>query len=137
MCGGGKTAAEYHIPRREPWSEPPPKPEPRIFYEEGRVPFPELADFEELTAKALEVAKRDAGHAIAGILVLLGDCVSLPSLHREESRGATYKQCAYAARLSTLSYDQRQEWYRMCEFVPLSQRHLGHLIKRLKEEGAP
>jgi len=106
----------------------------KIVHEDGRVPFPEVADFEQLTVKALEVAERDPSDAIARILVLLDGCVSLPSLYREESRGATYRQCAYAARLSDLSYKQRQAWYRACEFVPLSQRHLGHLIKRLKEE---
>jgi len=136
MCNGGGTAAEHHPPRREPRSEPPSKPEPKIVHEDGRVPFPEVADFEQLTAKALEVAGRDPSDAIARILVLLDGCVSLPSLYREESRGATYRQCAYAARLSGLSYEQRQAWYRACEFVPLSQRHLGHLIQRLKEEGA-
>src|SRR5215207_9399412 len=92
----------------------------KIVHEDGRVPFPEVADFEQLTVKALEVAERDPSDAIARILVLLDGCVSLPSLYREESRGATYRQ--------------RQAWYRACEFVPLSQRHLGHLIKRLKEE---
>ncbi len=127
MCNGGADQAT---------TPPPPRLEPRIVHEEGRIPFPEPVDFEELTAKALKAAAQTPDDPVIRLLMFLDGCVSLPHLHREESRGATYRQCAFAARLADLSYSQRQEWYRVCESVPLSQRHLGHLIKRLKEEGA-
>ena len=137
MCNGGGSNAKHRPPQREPRPEPPSKPEPQVIYEDGRVPFPNSADFDALTAKALDIARQNRRHPIAKVLRLLKDCASSPHLREEEGRASTYKQCAYAAHLAGLNRKHRREWYALCEYVPLSQRHLGHLIKKLKEEEAP
>jgi hypothetical protein len=111
---------------------PPPRPEPRTVYEDGRVPFPVGAIFEELTAMALERAGA-VDKIYARLLLLLEDCYMLDHLVHEERRGASYKRLAYIAHLAGMSKSERIEWYRIAESIPLADRHAGHLIKKLKE----
>ncbi len=87
-------------------SSPPsaePRSEPRTVYEDGRVPFP--AD----------------------------SCYTAAHLPHEEQRGASYKRLAFIAHLVGMSKGERVGWYRVAEFIPLADRHAGHIIKRLKE----
>jgi hypothetical protein len=110
---------------------PPPRPNPRVIYEGGRVPFPEFADFEALTARALEVA--DGVSSIFAVpLRHLGDCRPMPHLAHEQERGASYKRLAYIAHLMGMSKSERIEWYRVAESVPLADRHAGHVLSKLK-----
>jgi hypothetical protein len=118
-------------PRPEPGQESSPMPEPRIVHEEDRVPFPELADFEALTARALDVAQ-EVGGIFAAPLRHLADCRPMPSMAREQERGASYKRLAYIAHLAGMSKDERTEWYRIAECIPLADRHAGHLLSKLK-----
>jgi hypothetical protein len=111
---------------------PPPKSEPRTVYEDGRVPFPLGAIFEELTVAALERAGA-VGELYGRLLRLLKDCHPQDHLVHEEQRGASYKRLAYIAHLADMTKEQRIGWYRVAESIPLSDRHLGHLISRLKE----
>jgi len=126
VCSGGVNQA----------TSPPPPPESWIVHEDGRESFAEVADFGELTSKALYLVRQNRPHPIARILRLLEDCVSLPRPRREESRGARHKQCAYVAHLAGLYRKHRSEWYSLCEFLALSHRHLAHFITKLKEEQA-
>ena len=113
-----------------PW--PQPKPEPRTVHEDGRVPFPAGALFEELTAAAIGRASA-VGHLYGHLLLLLEDCYSVIHMDHEEQRGASYKRLAYIAHLVGMSKVERIEWYRVAESIPLSDRHASHIIKRLKE----
>jgi hypothetical protein len=115
-----------------PWPQPKPEPEPRTVYEDGRMPFPAGAIFEELTAAAIERADA-VGDLYGHLLFLLEDCYSVIHLDHEEQRGASYKRLAYVAHLIGLSKSERIEWYQVAESIPLSDRHAGHIIKRLKE----
>lgn len=65
---------------------------------------------------------------------------SVPATHGrlqlQERRGATYRQLAAIAYTVGMSYSERLEWYRVAESVPLSQRHAGHILARLKKQAA-
>jgi hypothetical protein len=39
---------------------------------------------------------------------------------------------AYIGHLLGMSMNERIEWYRIAESIPLCDRHAGHIIKRLK-----
>jgi hypothetical protein len=115
-----------------PWPQPKPEPEPRTVYEDGRVPFPSDSIFGLLTATAIEWA--GAVDTLYGrLLLLLGDCYTMAHLPHEEQRGASYKRLAYIAHLAGMTKPERVGWYRVAEGIPLSDRHAGHIIKRLKE----
>jgi hypothetical protein len=134
MCnGGGTTAERYPPPRREPRSEPPPKSEPRLIYKDGHAPFPEVADFEALTLRALATAD-EVQPLYADLLRMLKDCelVDYEPLHDQQQRGATYKQLAAIGHNLGMDQAQRVRWYRIAEGVPLSIRHAGHILSRLK-----
>jgi hypothetical protein len=117
-------------------SSPSWRPEPRTYsHEEDRVPFSLGSVFEELTS--LAVGRAGAVGSLYGRrLLLLEDCYMLDHLVHEEQRGASYKRLAYIAHLCGMSKSERIEWYRIAESIPLSDRHAGHLIKRLKERVA-
>ncbi len=115
-----------------PWPQPKPEPKPRTVYEDGRAPFPSDSIFGVLMATVIERA--GAVSTLYGqLLLLLGDCYATTYLPHEEQRGASYKRLAYIAHLIGMSKSERIEWYRVAESIPLSDRHAGHIIKRLKE----
>src|SRR5215216_3162046 len=99
ICSGRVITAEHYPPRPEPGPEPPPKPRPKMVHEEGRVPFPDPADFEALTAQALGTAAFDVPPPYADLLRLLAGCESVDyePLRGQQQRGATYKQLAAIA----------------------------------------
>jgi uncharacterized protein YbaR (Trm112 family) len=103
-----------------------PKPE--------RIPFEWYMPFEELTRRALRIAKEQE-HPFRGLLELLSDCVPADhgQLQLQENRGATYKQLALIAHEKGLSQEERKAWYRIAETIPLSQRHAGHIISKLQD----
>lgn len=114
---------------------PPPKSEPRTVYEDGRVPFPDLADFAALTRRALEVAEEMDG-VFAVPLRHLATCRPMRHLAHEQERGATYKRLAYIAHICIMTKAERVEWYRVAESIPLSDWHAGHIIAAAKRYGA-
>jgi hypothetical protein len=115
-----------------PWPQPKPEPKLRTVYEDGHVPFPSDSIFGVLTATAIQRA--GAVSTLYGrLLLLLGDCYVTTHLPHEEQCGASYKRLAYIAHLIGMSKSERIEWYRVAESIPLSNRHAGHIIKRLKE----
>ncbi len=114
---------------------PPPRPEPQTVYEDGRVPFPTGTPFDGLTAAALERAGA-VDELYGQLLLLLEDCHPLNHLAYEEQRGASYKRLAAIGHMIGMTKAQRIGWYQVAESIPLSDRHAGHLIKRLKEQAA-
>lgn len=131
MCGGGRTTTEHHPPRQKPRPEPPLKP--RIIYEDGRVPFPEPVDFEALTTRALAAAD-EMLPLYTDLMRILEDCepVEYEPLRDQQRRGATYKQLAAIGHKVGMSKALRVQWYRIAESVPLSCRHAGHVLSKLK-----
>lgn len=102
-----------------------------IIHQEGRVPFPEYADFPALTSRALAIAE-DVESIFAMPLRLLSDCNPVEWLAREQERGASFKQLASIGHSVGMSGPERGRWYRIAESVPLAQRHAGHMISKLR-----
>jgi hypothetical protein len=76
-----------------------------------------VASFDDLTLRALDVADEIA-------------------LSRQQRQGATYKTLAAIGHTVGMSKAERSQWYRVAESVPLSQRHEGHILARLKRRAA-
>jgi hypothetical protein len=102
-----------------------------VIREDDRVPFPEFTDFAELTRRTLAAAE-EVGGIYAGPLRLLSDCRPIEWLAREQERGATFKQLASIGHAVGMDGAQRGRWYEIAKSVPLSQRHAGHIISKLK-----
>ncbi len=102
----------------------------------ARVPFDEHAqDFENLTDKALSLADTvDA--AFARLLLSLEDCEEEDEdspLFTQQQLGATYKTLAAIGHAAGMNGAERAHWYKLAEQIPLSQRHAGHILTRLKK----
>jgi hypothetical protein len=124
----------------EPRREPPPH-----YAQTERVDFSgafnRFDSHEELTRHAVKVSESGAiDEPYRSILGLLRDCYpAAPTdtrLTRTESQGASYKQLAYIGHLAGMGGPARMEFYRVAEAIPLSQRHAGHIIAKLKQEEA-
>lgn len=104
-----------------------------------RIPFDphECGDHLALNLRALGIAD-EVEEPYASLLRLLVDCGAGWSGREQvlERRGATWRSVAAIAHEAGLSYEQRQRWYRIAEYVPLSQKMAGHILSRLKEEAA-
>jgi hypothetical protein len=103
----------------------------------NRVPFDELADFELLTDRALSMAAgltKPYGY----LLRQVADCYPAEDgpLYEQQHRGATYKTLAAIGHRVGLTKAQRGRFYRICEAIPLSQRHASHILSRLKGRAA-
>jgi len=74
----------------------------------------------------------------ASVLQLLEDCYpqNMVYLRREQERGASYKRLAAIGYLIGMDSKERSRWYRIAEAVPLSDRHAGHILSRLKRRAA-
>ncbi len=114
----------------EPGPEPPRAGQPSSD-EPARVPYPSGADFEEATERALRRAK-SAPEKYGRLLEHLADCFPLPHLGHEERRGASYKRLAAIGHAVGMTREERSGWYRVAEAVPLSDRHAGHILSKLK-----
>ena len=101
--------------------------------------FAKAQSFAELTRIAVSVADA-VGGPYARLLRFLGDCYEAsqahPTLYRQQHHGATYKQLAAIAYKAGMTKQERIQWYRVAESLPLSQRHAGHIIGRLQEKAA-
>src|SRR5215208_4891240 len=53
-------------------------------------------------------------------------------LYNQQRRGATYRTLAAIGHTVAMSKAERVGWYRIAETIPLSQRHAGHILSRLK-----
>lgn len=100
-----------------------------IVHEDGRVPFPEFADFEELKRRALRRA--EIGDAYGQLLALLVDCRPLPEMRERQRRGASYRMLAAIGHTVDFDTRERSSWYRICEAVTLSDNNARHILDRL------
>jgi hypothetical protein len=128
VCEGG-----FRPPPAEASPPPPPPPPPRTA-DRDRVPFDRSADFTKLTWRALQIAEdEDIPLIFAKLLQLLMDCEeALFGKQRDQQHlGASYKQLTLIAHKVRMTKDQRQQWYRLAERVPLSMRHASHIISRM------
>ena len=102
-----------------------------------RVPFDQFADFEVLTDRAVTMAAAVA-EPYGYLLRQLADCYPAEGrpLHGQQRRGASYKSLARVGHEMGLTKSERIVWYRIAEVIPLSQRHAGHILSRLKRRAA-
>ena len=97
-----------------------------------RVPFDPTIEFSELTRRALVVAE-EVGGVHGALLEMLEGCEPLPmQTGAWAQRGASYKKLAAVGHMVGFSNPERVKWYRVAEHVPLSDRHVGHILARLK-----
>ena len=89
-------------------------------------------DVSELTRRALVVAE-EVGGVHGALLEMLEGCEPPPmQTGAWAQRGASYKKLAAVGHMVGLSKSERVKWYRVAEHVPLSDRHVGHILARLK-----
>lgn len=102
-----------------------------------RVPFDPFADFAVLTDRATAMADAVA-QPYCFLLGYLADCQAETdgTLYDQQRRGATWKQLAAIGHMVGMDKVERVQWYRIAESVPLSQRHAGHILARLKRRAA-
>jgi hypothetical protein len=138
VVGDAAPDATFDTPRRDHE-----RPHRTTTADSPRVPFEAAFDragsFDELTRRAVAVA--DGAPAIYGrLLLLLADCHEAPEnagpAHRQQHQGATYKQLAAIGHRAGMDKPERTQWYALCESIPLSQRHAGHILGRLQQEAA-
>lgn len=104
-----------------------------------RIAYPDGGGsaFEAATAEALRMAEElGTFNVYGGILRLLADCEPMAQYDRQERRGASFKQLAAIAHTAGMSSPERSGWYRIAEAIPLSDRHAGHILGRLKRQAA-
>lgn len=137
VCGG-ELGSE--IPRRSAAPEPARAADDndRIGFE---FAFQKAESFSDLTRQAIELANSgDLLKTYADTLRLLADCQEASRadamLFRQQRQGATYKQLAAIAYSMGMTKAERVGWYRVAERVPLSVRHAGHILSRLKRRAA-
>ena len=121
--------------------DPPPRAAQSSTPREGlaRVPFDEAFEkaqsFADLTRQAVALANTvDA--AFARLLLSLEDCEAEDEdspLHAQQQLGATYKTLAAIGHAAGMNGAERAHWYKLAEQIPLSQRHAGHILTKLKK----
>jgi hypothetical protein len=127
ICGG-----ELRIARK-PSESAPRQSGSAPTHDKPRIPYPTGVDFEEVTSTALSMA---SGSPYGPVLSLLDDCEPLDYLAYEQERGASYKRLAAIAYAWGMSKEERSGWYRCAESIPLSDRHAGHILSKLKRQAA-
>jgi hypothetical protein len=128
VCGG-----ELRVePKPEPSDHPSRRREPSTPADDKpRIPYPTGENFVEATRRGLLVEG-----PYAAVHSLLADCYPLPNLAHEEDRGASYKRLAAIAYAHGMTPKERSGWYRCAEDIPLSDRHAGHILSKLKRRAA-
>jgi hypothetical protein len=127
ICGG-ELGSE--IPRRE-------RRETSTSNVGERVPFDEDALLEVLTDRALAMAEAVA-EPYGYLLRQVADCYPAAEgpLYDQQRRGASYRSLATVGHTVGMTKTERVQWYRIAEAIPLSQRHAGHILSRLKRRAA-
>jgi hypothetical protein len=100
---------------------------------DNRVEFNTTDSFEGLTHRARGLAER-VPEPYRTALEALKDCqaASTGRLDQEQKRGASYRRLAAIGHTLGLDKDGRVKLYRLAEKVPLTDRHAGHILSRLK-----
>ena len=125
------------IPRRDRQEQPSQRPETSNSSVGECIPFDEDALLEMLTDRALSMAEAVA-EPYGFLLRQVADCypVSEGTLHDQQRRGASYKSLAAIGHRVGMTKAERVQWYSIAEAVPLSQRHAGHILGKLKKAAA-
>jgi hypothetical protein len=109
---------------------------PRVDYSDA---FNKADSFEDLTRLAVDLADT-LQEPYRVVLKLLKDCYEVDEaagiMFRQQHQGATYKSLAAIAHKVSMSYEERQRWYAIAESMPLSQRHVGHILSKLQDQAA-
>ena len=102
-----------------------------------RVSFDEDATLEVLTDRALAMAEAVA-EPYGYLLRQVADCEPAEDgpLRDQQRCGASYKSLAAIGYQVGMSKAELVQWYRIAEAIPLSQRHAGHILSRLKRRAA-
>ena len=134
ICGG---ELGNEIPMRERDDHPSRQREASTSTTADRVPFDRFADFEVLSDRAVTMAAAVA-EPYGYLLRQVADCypVSEGPLYDQQRRGATYKSLAAIGHSVGMTKAERVQWYAIAEAIPLSQRHAGHILSRLKRKAA-
>jgi hypothetical protein len=102
-----------------------------------RIPFAgQGEDFDWLTDHALRVAAGNPGNVFGALLALLAGCRSAPGAAAMEKRGATYARVQAVAGAAGLGEEEAEEWERLAESIPLSERQVLHILGALTEDAA-
>jgi hypothetical protein len=133
-CGDRIEDARSAAERRRP--PPHPSTGERIAY---AAAFDRAGSFGEFTERIAALA--DSGQLperYAALLRVVRDCYEAHEgpLARQQSQGATYKTLAAIGHTVGMNGAERARWYEVCEAIPLSQRHAGHILGRLKRAAA-
>jgi hypothetical protein len=122
---------EYEPPRRRTTQD-----SPRVDYTNA---FDKSRSFEDLTRQAVAMAGQ-VQEPYASVLRLLDDCHEVAEVagptYRQQFTGASYRSLAAIAHRAGMTKTERVQWYRICEQIPLAQRHAGHLMMKLQREAA-
>jgi hypothetical protein len=137
VCGSKSWSAASLAEDSEPDDQPSRWREGSASGTVDRVPFDQFADFEVLTDRAVTMASAVA-EPYGYLLRQVADCypVSEGPLYDQQRRGASYKSLAAVGHQVDMMKTERVQWYRIAETVPLSQRHTGHILSRLKSRAA-
>ena len=127
ICGGELEAEIPRVERRAPSTQGTGE----------RVPFDEDAFIEVLTDRALAIAEAVA-EPYGYLLRQVADCEPAEDgpLRDQQRCGASYKSLAAIGYQVGMSKAELVQWYRIAEAIPLSQRHAGHILSRLKRRAA-
>jgi hypothetical protein len=127
ICGG---ELEAEIPKVERWA-------PSTLGTGERVPFDAEASLEILTDRAVAMAEAVA-EPYGFLLRQVADCEAAEDgpLRDQQRCGASFKSLAAIGHRVGMTKAERIQWYRIAESVPLSQRHAGHILSRLKRRAA-
>jgi hypothetical protein len=137
-AGGDDELCVFAQAVRDAVCSPPPRPakEPQqpTAGTTDRVPFDSYAVFEVLTDRAVTMADTVA-EPFGYLLRQVADCEPERGgpLHDQQRRGASYKSLAAIGHRVGMSKAERVHWYRIAETVPLSQRHVGHILSKLQK----
>jgi hypothetical protein len=134
VCGG---ELGEEMPRRERREQPYRWREAPTSSTGERVPFDEDASLEVLTDRAVAMAEAVA-EPYSFLLRQVVDCEPAEDepLHDQQLRGASFKSLAAIGHRVGMTKAERIQWYRIAEAIPLSQRHAGHILSRLKRRAA-
>ena len=134
VCGGEPGAEMPRANRRDDFSRRREAPTPDAT---DSVPFDEDAYLEVLTDRAVTMAEAVA-EPFGFLLRQLADCHPAEDgpLNDQQRRGASYRSLAAIGHQVGMSKAERIQWYHIAEAIPLSQRHAGHILSRLKRRAA-
>ena len=128
---GGET------PRREHYEQPSRGRDTSTTSAGDRVSFDRFSHSEVLRDRAIAMASAVA-EPYGYLLRQVADCYPAQDgpLRDQQRRGASYKSLAAIGHAAGMTKADRVHWYRIAEAIPLSQRHAGHILSRLKRRAA-